>query len=425
MDGVVMVNRLCIIGNGYVGLPLAMAFSEKYKTVSFSPSSDHTQELQEGYDRTENFSKEELQNSSIHFTSDIEDIKRSNIYIVTVPTPIDNQKKPDLSPIESATRTIASVLKKGDLVVYESTVFIGCTEELCVPILEDDSRLKYNEDFFCGYSPERINPADKVHALDTVKKIVSGSTPEIASLLEELYGSIVPAGIHVAPAMKVAEASKLIENVQRDLNIALMNQLSILFDKLGVETNDVLEAASTKWNFHHYSPGLVGGHCIGVDPYYLIYNGEQSDTDMTLVKSQREVNEYMPEFIGLKLLTLLDKKDFNPKESNVLILGIAFKENCPDIRNTKVVNIYQYIQKKVAHIDIYDPVVNTDEVFKEYGLKCYGNEKELQNRLYDAVIVAVAHKEFMMLEIEQKLKENAVIYDLKSVLPKEISDARL
>jgi len=418
-------RTICVIGNGYVGLPLAVVFAKRYRTISFSPSAEHTAELREGYDRTKSFNAEALQSSGVHFTSDIEEIKEANIYIVTVPTPIDERKNPDLSPIESATRMIASVLKKDDLVVYESTVFIGCTEELCVPLLEEGSGLKYNEDFFCGYSPERINPADKVHTLDTVKKIVSGSTPGIASFLEELYGSIVPAGIHKAPAMKVAEASKLIENVQRDLNIALMNQLSMLFDKLGVETNDVLDAAATKWNFHRYSPGLVGGHCISVDPYYLIYNGLRSNMPMTLVETQREVNEHMPEFIGLKLLSLLDEKGFTAQKSRILILGIAFKENCPDIRNTKVVDIYRHIREKVADIDIYDPVVNTDEVMNAYGLKCYNEENVLAGKRYDAVIIAVAHQAFLTMDLDQYLNENAVIYDLKSILPKEKSDARL
>ncbi len=416
---------ICVIGNGYVGLPLAMAFAKKYRTISFSPSSRHTEELKSGYDRTGSFTLEEVLGSGIRFTSDTEEIREANIYIVTVPTPIDEKRKPDLQPIESATRMIASVLAKGDLVVYESTVFIGCTEELCVPILEKESGLRYNEAFFCGYSPERINPADKVHTLGTVKKIVSGSTPEIASFLEELYGSIVPAGIHVAPAMKVAEASKLIENVQRDMNIALMNQLSVLCDRLGVETNDVLDAASTKWNFHRYSPGLVGGHCISVDPYYLIYNGQKSGALMTLVETQREVNEYMPEFTALKLLSLLEGKGFSSKESSVLVLGIAFKENCPDIRNTKVVDIYRHLEGKVSSIDIYDPVVNSDEVKREYGLHCLSSEAALQGRKYDAVLIAVAHDEFIKMDIERYLSNNAVVYDLKSILPRERSDARL
>jgi UDP-N-acetyl-D-galactosamine dehydrogenase len=420
-----MSDTLCIIGNGYVGLPLAMAFSKKYETISFSPSQKHIEELLSGYDRTKSFTATEIKGSSIFFTSEKEEIKRANIYIVTVPTPIDEKHKPDLEPIKSATHTVASVLKKGDVVVYESTVYIGCTEELCVPILENNSGLKYNQDFFCGYSPERINPADKTHTLGTVKKIVSGSTPKIAAFLEKLYGTVVPAGIHVAPNMRVAEASKLIENVQRDMNIALMNQLSVLFDKLGVETNDVLDAAATKWNFHRYSPGLVGGHCISVDPYYLIYNGDQKGVDMSLVKTQREINEYMPEFIALKTLSLLEEKGFEGKESTVLILGVAFKENCPDIRNTKVVDIYSYLQEKVADVDIYDPIVDKYEVMKEYGVECFVEEEVLRGKRYDAVIIAVAHDEFMEMNLDQYLHENAVIYDLKSILPRDKSDARL
>lgn len=419
-----MSDTICVIGNGYVGLPLAIAFAEKYRTISFSPSPKHTEELKAGYDRTQTFSAEELERSGILFTSDVEEIREANIYIVTAPTPIDDRMKPDLRPIEGATKTVARVLKQGDIVVYESTVFIGCTETLCVPLLETESGMKFNRDFFCGYSPERINPADKEHTLATIKKVVSGSTPDIAERLRKLYESIIPAGIYLAPAIKVAEASKLIENVQRDLNIALMNQLSMLFDRLKVDTNDVIDAASTKWNFLRFKPGLVGGHCISVDPYYLIYNGEQCGMEMSLVKTQREVNEHMSEFVALKTLSLLQEKGHKVEKSRVLILGVSFKENCPDIRNTKVVDVYKHLKPKVAQIDLYDPVIDVVEFEQEYGIACL-NGLHMLETLYEAVILAVPHEEILAIPIREILCENGVLYDLKGVLPRTMSDARL
>jgi len=414
---------VCIVGSGYVGLPLAMAFAEKYDTINYSHSPNHIDDLKNGIDRTENFTSDELAQSSLAFTSDVEDIKKANIYIITVPTPIDENNIPDLEPIKSATQTIAKVLKKGDIVVYESTVFIGCTEELCVPILEK-SGLVYNEAFFCGYSPERINPADKERTLSNIKKIVSGSTQEVTDRLVSLYGTIIDAGIHRAPSMRVAEASKLIENVQRDVNIALINQLSILFDSFGIDTNDVLEAASTKWNFHRYAPGLVGGHCISVDPYYLIKNGGDHGIDMSLVKDARKTNDYMSKFVALKMLSLLDEKSIIASDASVLIMGFSFKEDCPDIRNTKVADIYHYLKKNVKCVEIYDPVVDTDEIAQTYALECLGSRDQLHPP-YDGIIVAVGHDRFKHIDIRSLCKSKNIVYDLKGILDISQSDARL
>ena len=418
-----MHHKLCIVGAGYVGLPLAVAFSEHYPTMLYSHSQAHINALKKGDDRTESFSVEELKNAQIHFTSDKNEISEANTYIVSVPTPVDEANNPDLSSIIDATKNIATFLKSGDLVIYESTVFIGCTEEICVPLLTQGSGLKYNSEFFCGFSPERINPADRERTISDVVKIVAGSTPEISLIMEKLYGTIVKAGIHIAPSMKVAEASKLTENIQRDVNIALMNELSHIFNSLEIDTHDVIEAASTKWNFNAFYPGLVGGHCISVDPYYLIYNAEKSSTPATLIKSAREINNQMPTYIVKESLRLMEAKGINPQTSSVLLLGISFKEDCPDIRNSQSAEIALALSKKVASVDVFDPVVDTDNVFKTYHIRCI--ESIQKGSLYDAVIITVAHTQFKKTNIKKLLKKDGVLFDAKGILSIAESDARL
>lgn len=418
-----MHHKLCIVGAGYVGLPLAVAFSKHYPTMLYSHSQSHINALKKGDDRTESFSAEELKNARIHFTSDKNDISEANTYIVSVPTPVDEANNPDLSSVIDATKNIATFLKNGDLVIYESTVFIGCTEEICVPFLTQGSGLKYNSEFFCGFSPERINPADRERTISDVVKIVAGSTPEISLIMEKLYGTIVKAGIHIAPSMKVAEASKLTENIQRDVNIALMNELSHIFNSLEIDTHDVIEAASTKWNFNTYYPGLVGGHCISVDPYYLIYNAEKSSTPATLIKSAREINSQMPTYIVKESLRLMEAKGVDPQTSSVLLLGISFKEDCPDIRNSQSAEIALSLSKRVASVDVFDPVVDTDEVFKTYRIRCI--ESIQKGSLYDAVVITVAHSQFKKIDIKKLLKKDGVLFDAKGILSIAESDARL
>ncbi len=418
-----MHNKLCIVGAGYVGLPLAMAFSEHYPTMLYSHSVPHIDALKNGEDRTEGFTASELQNSSLHFTSSHSDIAKANIYIICVPTPVDKDNNPDLTAVTDATKDVASLLKKGDLVIYESTVFIGCTEEVCVPLLEQGSGLKYNEEFFCGFSPERINPADKRHTIDNVIKIVAGSTAQTGEVMQKLYGSIVKAGIHVAPAIKIAEASKLVENIQRDVNIALMNELSHLFNRLGIDTKEVIKAASTKWNFNTYYPGLVGGHCISVDPYYLVYNAKKMGVKTSLVETSRDINNHMPDFIVEKSITLMHNRGINIKSASVLLLGISFKEDCPDIRNSQSAIIALSLVKEVATVDVFDPVVDPKEVFRSYHIKCLESiDKEAK---YDAIIISVAHKDFNTINFKRLLKKDGVLFDVKGILPIDQSDARL
>lgn len=420
-----MKATLCIVGAGYVGLPLAMELSKHHLTMVYSHSSKHIEALKNGHDRTGTFNSSELQNSKINFTSDLQDIADANIYIITVPTPVDEVNSPDLSAIISATKDIASLLNKDDIVIYESTVFIGCTEELCVPLLAQGSGLTYNEEFFCGFSPERINPADKEHTIQNVVKIVAGSTPQTSKVMQKLYGSIVKAGIHVAPAIKIAEASKLIENIQRDVNIALMNELSHLFNKLEIDTNEVIKAASTKWNFNTYQPGLVGGHCISVDPYYLVYNAKKLGVETALVESSREINNQMPEYIVKKSITLMKERGFDLKSTSVLLLGISFKENCPDIRNSQSAKIALSLATEVASVDVCDPVVDSDEVLKTYRIKCVDSIPMHKKSSYDAVIISVAHDEFKTIDIKSLLKKDAVVFDVKGILPIDESDVRL
>ena len=413
---------IAVIGLGYVGLPLAVEFGKKYKVIGFDINKQRILELQQGIDKTLEVSKEGLKASTyIHFSHTIEELQQANIYIITVPTPIDKYKKPDLTPLIRASETVAKVLKINDIVIYESTVYPGCTEEDCVPILEKFSGLKFNVDFFCGYSPERINPGDKLHTVTKIKKVVSGSTPEIAKKVNELYSSIITAGTHLASSIKVAEASKAIENAQRDINIAFVNELALIFDRMGIDTSEVLEAAGTKWNFLPFKPGLVGGHCIGVDPYYLTHKAESLGYHPEVILAGRRINDNMGVFIANKVVKLMLKKGHNLPDAKILILGITFKENCPDIRNSRVIDIIKELQDYNTTVDVYDPWANEQEVKHEYDIMLI---KQVQTK-YDAIILAVKHDKFVDFDIKALLKPNTVVYDIKSFLDTEIIDARL
>lgn len=416
------LRKIAVIGLGYVGLPLAVEFSKKYKVVGFDIDTERINELRGGKDRTQELSALDLQTvKDLSFSSNPQDLLPYNVFIVTVPTPIDSYKKPDLVPLLSASRTIGGVLKKGDIVIYESTVYPGCTEEDCVPVLERESGLKFNVDFFCGYSPERINPGDKVNTLSKIKKVTSGSTPEIALIVDGLYSSIIEAGTHLASSIKVAEASKAIENAQRDVNISFVNELALIFDRMGIDTTEVLEAAGTKWNFLKYKPGLVGGHCIGVDPYYLAYKAESLGYYPQVILSGRRVNDTMGIFVANKLIKLLIKKGHKIEGSRVLILGITFKENCPDIRNTRVVDVYKELKDFGMEVDVYDPWASSDQVMHEYGITMI----EKPGSKYEAVVLAVAHQSFQALTISDFTNAKSVIFDLKSTLPRDSVDSRL
>lgn len=415
-------KKIAIIGLGYVGLPLAVEFGKTRLTVGFDINKKRIEELEAGQDHTLETNSKDLKAATyLSYTHQIEDISDANIYIVTVPTPIDSFKNPDLRAILSASKTIGQVLKKGDIVIYESTVYPGCTEEDCVPILEKESGLKFNEGFFCGYSPERINPGDKKHTVTKIMKVVSGSTPQIAQEVNELYQSIIVAGTHLASSIRVAEASKAIENAQRDLNIAFVNELALIFDKLDIDTSEVLAAAQTKWNFLPFTPGLVGGHCIGVDPYYLTYKAESMGYHSEVILAGRRINDNMGNFVATKVVKLMIQKSLQIKNSNILILGITFKENCPDIRNSKVIDVVKELQSFGANVNVYDPWASAKEVKKEYGISL---EKEL-NKKYDAVVLAVSHKEFRDLDLVQISHQNTVVYDIKSFYDKEKVTARL
>jgi UDP-N-acetyl-D-galactosamine dehydrogenase len=424
-------NKIAIIGLGYVGLPLAIEFGKKYKVLGFDINKDRIEELTSGKDRTNEADLEGLSyainlskkgDTGLVFSNIVGDLISCNVYIVTVPTPIDQFKAPDLTPLLKASEMIGKVLKKGDIVIYESTVYPGCTEEDCVPILEKESGLKFNIDFYCGYSPERINPGDKVNTLTKIKKVTSGSTPEIAEVVDRLYRSIIEAGTHKAPSLKVAEASKAIENAQRDVNISFVNELALIFDRMGIDTNDVLDAAATKWNFLRYKPGLVGGHCIGVDPYYLAHKAESLGYHPTVILSGRRVNDNMGMFVANKLVKLMIAKNYVISKSKVLVLGITFKEDCPDIRNSKVIDIIKELEQFNINVDVYDPYANKHEVSKEYGVNLIDS---LQNS-YDGIILAVSHKEFRTLEIDKlKSSDSSIIFDTKAFLSRSIVDARL
>jgi len=430
-----MKNRIAVIGLGYVGLPLAVEFAKKYEVLGFDINSIRVEELRKGIDKTLEITDENLTNVLVEDakafdndnigllpSSDIKDIALASIYIVTVPTPIDKHKKPDLSYLISASKMIARVLKKDDIVIYESTVYPGCTEEDCVPVLEQHSGLKYNKDFFCGYSPERINPGDKINTISTIKKVTSGSNPATARKVDELYKSIITAGTHLAPSIKVAEASKAIENAQRDVNISFVNELALIFDRMNIDTNDVLAAASTKWNFLPFKPGLVGGHCISVDPYYLAHKAESLGYHPAVILSGRRVNDEMGIFVATKVIKLMIGKGIPIKNSNVLILGITFKENCPDIRNTKVIDIYKELITYGVNVDVNDPWANKNNVMNEYGIEL---TKTLNLQKYQAIILTVAHNEYNHLKIDELNRDNVVVFDTKSVFDKAVVDSRL
>lgn len=421
--------KLAIIGLGYVGLPLAIEFGKKYTVLGFDINYGRIEELRNGNDRTQEADLESLKlvsNSNtaaigLSFSSNSDDLRNFNVFIVTVPTPIDQFKAPNLRPLLMASEMLGKILKVGDIVIYESTVYPGCTEEDCVPVLEKFSGLKFNQDFFCGYSPERINPGDKINTLTKIKKVTSGSTPKIAEMVDQLYKSIIIAGTHKAPSIKVAEASKAIENAQRDINISFVNELALIFDRMGIDTNDVIEAASTKWNFLKYKPGLVGGHCIGVDPYYLAHKAESLGYHPQVILSGRRVNDNMGSFVANKLIRLMIEKDHKIKGAKVLILGITFKENCPDIRNSRVIDIYTELKQFGLEVDVFDPWANKAEVKDEYGIQLLDTIHEK----YDSMILAVSHSEFLTLDFDLIKKFNTVIFDTKSVLERDLVDGRL
>lgn len=413
-----------IIGLGYVGLPLAIEFAKKFTVVGFDINKKRIDALRQGIDLTRELTEIELKNSTIHFTSELTALKYCNVYIITVPTPIDQFNKPDLSFLLNASKSVGKLLSKGDVVVYESTVYPGCTEEDCVPILEKNSKLIFNKDFFVGYSPERINPGDKERTLTKIKKIVAGSTNETCSFLESLYGSIITAGIYKAPSLKVAEAAKAIENAQRDINISFVNELALIFDRMNIDTTEVLEAASTKWNFLPFKPGLVGGHCIGVDPYYLVYKAQSLGYNPQVISSGRAVNDAMGSFVAKKIIKSLIATGHSLQNCRVLILGITFKENCPDIRNTKVIDVYDELVDFGLETSVYDPWADKSEVENEFGLSL--KDEHFQDDKYDAVLLAVSHTEFLNIDLNSLRKSEAsIVFDIKSIYPKESVTIRL
>ena len=418
--------KLGIIGLGYVGLPLALEFSKKKNVIGFDINKNRIKELKSGVDKNLEFSKEELQNQKqLNFTNSLKDFKSVNCFIITVPTPVDELKKPDLRPLLSASKMIGEIIEKGDLIIYESTVYPGCVEEECVPILEKFSGLSFNKDFFCGYSPERINPGDKKHTISNIKKITSGSTPKIADLVDNLYNKIITVGTHKAPSIKVAEAAKVIENTQRDLNIALVNELSMLFNKLNIDTEDVLKAAESKWNFLPFKPGLVGGHCIGVDPYYLTYKAKSIGFIPNIILSGRKINDNMGNYVASELIKEMEKRNIKIDGSKILIMGLTFKENCSDIRNSGVEVVIQELKKYNCELDLYDPWANYEEIEKLYGITPIST---LNHGTYDGMIIAVAHKKFKDIgetNILKLCKKNHVIYDLKYLFSKHQVTLRL
>lgn len=418
--------RIAVIGLGYVGLPLAVAFSAKYSVIGFDINQKRIGQLQRGQDITQEVSAAELAAAGeLQFSASVADLEAVDIYIVTVPTPIDKQKQPDLTPLIKASEMLGGVVRPGNIVVYESTVYPGATEEDCIPVVERISGLTYNQDFYAGYSPERINPGDKEHRVTTIKKVTSGSTPEVADYLDDLYASIITAGTHKASNIKVAEAAKVIENTQRDLNIALVNELAIIFNKLGIDTQEVLEAAGSKWNFLPFRPGLVGGHCIGVDPYYLTHKAQSIGYHPEIILAGRKINDGMGQYVVAQVVKKMIKRRLHIEGANILILGLAFKENCPDIRNTRVIDLVKECQDYGANVDVCDPWVSPEDAEREYGISL---TQSLQKNHYHAVILAVAHDEFKSMgaeEIRALGVENAVVYDIKYMLAKDDADARL
>ena len=419
-------TRICVIGLGYVGLPLARLFSTKYPTVGFDMNPRRVEALMAGHDSTlevaDDLLQDAISNHGFVCTSDIERIRDCNFYVVAVPTPVDSDNNPDLSPLVGASTTVGKVIAKGDVVVYESTVYPGVTEDDCIPVVENVSGLRLNEDFYAGYSPERINPGDKQHTVEHIKKVTSGSTPEIGEYVNEVYASVITAGTHLAPSIKVAEAAKVIENSQRDINIAFVNELSKIFNRMGIDTLDVLEAAGTKWNFLPFRPGLVGGHCIGVDPYYLAQCAKRYGYNPEIILAGRRMNDGMGEYVATETVKLMLKKGIQVLRSHILILGFTFKENCPDVRNTKVIDIYRALKEYNVEITVYDPWANPDIVRKEYGIEVVN---ELPSERFDAAVAAVAHKKFEGLDILSLLNPEHVIFDVKGTLDRNIVDGRL
>jgi UDP-N-acetyl-D-galactosamine dehydrogenase len=420
-------TRLGIIGLGYVGLPLAVAFGRRMPVVGFDINATRVQELKQGIDRTLEVSSEDLRGAgNLVYTDRLDDLRDCNVYIITVPTPIDSARRPDFDPLLKASASIGSVLKRGDIVIYESTVYPGVTEEVCVPVLEKVSGLKYNEDFYCGYSPERINPGDKERTVTKIVKVTSGSTPEVAEFVDQLYRTIITAGTHKASSIRVAEAAKVIENTQRDINIALMNELARIFNRIGIDTHEVLAAARTKWNFMPFVPGLVGGHCIGVDPYYLAHKAAMLGYNPELILAARRINDEMGPYVADRLMRLMAQARLNIVDSRILVLGFAFKENCPDVRNTRVVDILEQLRPTHARLEVYDPWVNPEEARHEYGVELVGAPAPGS---YDAVLLAVAHRQFVgaeaTLDVKAMLKPGGIVFDVKGVLPRDEQTFRL
>jgi UDP-N-acetyl-D-glucosamine/UDP-N-acetyl-D-galactosamine dehydrogenase len=416
------MEKVGVIGLGYVGLPLAAEFGKILDVVGFDINQERVRELQKGYDRTREVEPEELKLSTrLRYSFNLDDLKDSNYYIVTVPTPIDEYKNPDLRPLQGASKTVGQVLKKGDIVIYESTVYPGCTEEVCVPILEQVSGLIFNKDFFCGYSPERINPGDKLHRVTTIMKVTSGSTPEVAEKVDQLYRKIIKAGTHKTSSLKVAEAAKVIENSQRDVNIAFVNELALIFERIGIDTHEVLEAAGTKWNFLPFKPGLVGGHCIGVDPYYLTHKAESLGYHSEVILSGRRINDNMGIHIANSVIKLMARNDLPIHKADVLILGITFKENCPDIRNSRVVDVIRELESFGTNIDVYDPEADAVEVKHEYGFTLI----DKLSKKYHGIVLAVGHQIFSSVDWKAIKYDNTVVYDVKGILEKSKVTARL
>jgi len=419
-------TQIAVVGMGYVGLPLAVEFGRTRSVIGFDTNEIRIKELKKGIDNTQETSHQELKDSSqLSYTNILKDLKDCKVFIVTVPTPIDKYKKPDLTPLKKATKSIGSILKRGDVVIYESTVYPGATEEVCVPILEEQSGLSFNKDFYCGYSPERINPGDKEHRITTIKKVTSGSTPEVAIAIDELYQEIISAGTYMANSIKVAEAAKVIENTQRDVNIALINELALIFNKLDIDTEAVLDAAGTKWNFLPFRPGLVGGHCIGVDPYYLTHKALEVGYNPEMILAGRRINDDMGSFIVDQVSKLMTKKGISIDGANILIMGLTFKENCPDIRNTKVVDLVEGFEGYNCNVDVYDPWVNRDQAIIEYNIKTADQPKD---GIYDAIVLAVAHDIFMEFSLDQIKalgKDNHIIYDIKYLFNSTEVDGRI
>ena len=418
--------KICVIGLGYVGLPLARLFSTKFETIGFDMNQRRVDALMQGHDATLEVSDELLQdainNHGFVCTTDLEKIRSCNFYVVAVPTPVDEDDYPDLRPLIGASETVGKVISKGDIVVYESTVYPGVTEEKCLPVVEEVSGMKFNVDFFAGYSPERINPGDKLHTVEKIKKVTSGSTPEIADIVDSVYNAVLVNGTHKAPSIKVAEASKIIENSQRDVNIAFMNELARIFNVMGIDTHDVIEAASSKWNFIKLSPGLVGGHCISVDPYYLIQKAQAYGVWPRIMMNARRLNDTMGEYVAEQVIKMMNKKGVMVKDAKMLLLGITFKENCPDIRNTKVVDIYRHLREYTPNITVCDPWANKEAVLHEYKLDICS---VLPQEQFDVIILAVAHNEFLTVDYRSLKKEGGVVYDVKGILPRDIVDGRL